>query len=172
MSGPRILFLDIDGVLNSAAYLAAHPDVFDRSATKWPPAQMLDPAAVERLNHVLDATGASVVVSSSWRHAHRLAAIRGFLLARGFRFGERLIDTTPEYGETPSRVTVPSAERGYEIQAWLNRARRRPVTTFAIVDDCGGMAHLTPRLVQTTWDDGLTDERADALIALLGPGAP
>ena len=61
----RIVFLDFDGVLNSHAYFNARTEKFEDVGE----AGELDPTAVERLNRIIDATGALVVVSSSWRYA-------------------------------------------------------------------------------------------------------
>lgn len=69
---PPVLFLDIDGVLNSADWMrrrgpglrsGCHPD-------------MLDPDACKRLHRVLCATGCDVVLSSAWRYSVRAATVR------------------------------------------------------------------------------------------------
>lgn len=161
MTARRILFLDIDGVLNSAAYLKQNPGCFDRSGHEaW---HMIDEAAVARLNRVLDATDADVVLSSTWRLLNALADVRGWLKRRGFT--GKLIGKTPDIGKSPGGVLVLSPERGHEIQAWLND--QDDVVSFVIVDDNSDMAHLKPRLVQTTWAEGLLDVHVDRLIALL-----
>lgn len=69
----KILFLDMDGVMNSHTFLTAQERRREVKKTPldmagiegW--ASMVDPKAVERLNRVIAATNARVVISSSGR---------------------------------------------------------------------------------------------------------
>lgn len=149
----RVLFLDIDGVLNSAAYLAANPGAFDRSGPNAYVA-MFDPAACARLQVVLDVTGAKVVVSSSMRVVHARATLQGFMEARGMRVD--VLDVTP-YGSYSCR--------GAEIRAWLDE--HPEVTAYAVVDDDSDMDGVRDRLVQTTWEHGLLDAHWMPLVRVL-----
>lgn len=135
----RIIFLDVDGVLNTAAsFERRHGDV-------------VDPACVARFNRLIDETGARVVLSSTWR------------LARGFRtvlrdLGVRanIVDRTPYFTD--------GRRRGHEIAAWL--AANPGVTSYVILDDEDDMLPGQP-LVRTRLADGLTDadvERAKAML--------
>lgn len=56
---PLVLFLDIDGVLNSVETM--------RSGRWNAGTETLDPENVERLDRLIQLTGAVVVVSSTWR---------------------------------------------------------------------------------------------------------
>lgn len=83
-----IVFLDIDGVLNSAAFFAVSSKrkfrrakgtakqelVLTRDLAAF--AAMIDKVAMARLNRILTTTGALVVVSSSWRHFSRASNSR------------------------------------------------------------------------------------------------
>ena len=147
MTAPRrVIFLDIDGVLNSAPFLGEGADL--------PWEAMIDPRAVARLNALVRATGAAIVVSSSWRCHVPLARIARILGDHGFD-GEII-------GATPRR---PSS-RGAEIQAWLDEAADGP-DAFVILDDVSDMGPLTPHLVLTSFDEGLLDAHvADAAARL------
>ena len=57
-------------------------------------------------------------------------------------------------------------ERGIEIEKWLS-SYPRDVESFVILDDDSDMVHLTPRLVKTEFDDGLTEAHADQAIEML-----
>lgn len=155
----RIIFLDIDGVLNSADYFERTHDEregINRSAAdfwQW----MFDPDAVTVLNTIIQKTDAKCVLSSSWRHAHTLADVRGLLKGRGF-IGS-LID------KTPKRAPNPPYRRGNEIQAWL--AEHPEVKKFVILDDDSDMEHLMPYLVQTSWRDGLKTEHIVKVLKVL-----
>ena len=58
----KIIFLDIDGVLCTAKSVGLLKTNIDGRLAK-----QFDPDCVVRLNHITDATGAQIVISSSWR---------------------------------------------------------------------------------------------------------
>jgi hypothetical protein len=149
----RILFLDIDGVLNRAGQ---HSDLAQSSS--------LDPQAVARLNGVLARTGARLVVSSSWRYL----ILGGAMTVPGFEYLLRTHGVAADclVGHTCADEDTP--ERGAQIRRWL--AEHGPVAAWAAVDD--GPLELGDegwRQVQTDRRLGLTDEDAAALIRILGP---
>jgi hypothetical protein len=147
--------LDVDGVLNSAERPAWTDNVNGLYG--------IDPVLTERLARVLLATGAQVVVSSSWR-------IGG--IAEGSLFRKAMVAADPSGVVLRSVIAATPISyearrvRGDEIQEWLDE--NPDVTAFAIVDDNSDMAHLSDHLVLTTWAAGLTDELADELIQKLG----
>ncbi len=156
-SGVRVVFLDIDGVLNSERYLDDYPpdeDYAVRSIEWW--RQMLDPDAVARLNRILDAADASVVVASTWRYSLDLKQLQFVLEGAGFT--GQVIDSTDKNSRVP---------RGQLAKQWL---RNHPeVDGFVIVDDQADQEPLLDRFVQTSWETGLQDEhvtRACELLAL------
>jgi hypothetical protein len=163
MSYP-VIFLDIDGVLNSI-------DFSKRTEHKWPdwpkwPDGQIDRDAVAHLNRLITATGAKIVISSSWRKMldpEELAKV----LARNGCIGE-VIDETPDFFKlefwerpTPDGRFV----RGDEIQAWLDE--HPEVEAFVIFDDDSDMGHLVDRLIQTDCQTGLLAEHVERAIALL-----
>lgn len=142
----KIILLDLDGVLvNRAAQRARRLD-----PQRGPAA---DPAAVAALNHIVQATGAQIVVTSTWREEYSLAELRE-LLTRWGVMGAVI-------GQTPLGQT-----RSGEIQAWLET---QPVERFVILDDHPGMDALQSNLVHTETEAGLTMREAEMAIALLNP---
>lgn len=154
--GPLVVFLDIDGVLNSSEWDRDRP----RGTGHL---RHFDPAAVARLNRLTDTTSASLVISSSWR-----------------QFGEEYVTrmlrsagvTAPIVGVTPvlddgSRIMRP-VPRGHEIMVWLDTASFVP-PRFVILDDEDDMRALGRRLVRTDHSVGMTDADVDRAIALLLP---
>lgn len=141
----RLVFLDFDGVLNhySAVIIALAEG---RSLA-------IDRACVARLNRLVAAAEAEVVISSTWRLHHSLAELRDILEKHGFR--GRVVDVTPVYEGEP---------RGHEIEAWLEQYA--PRARFVILDDNADMASLSPRLIQTSLDKGLQDDHVAAALAL------
>src|SRR5579859_944750 len=138
----KIVFLDIDGVLNNEATKFGRK--FDRPCVRW-------------LNYITTASGAQIVVSSTWR-GMGLMEIRAVLSENGVT--GKVHSLTPDLSRR-GKVYV-SVERGLEIQAWLDKHPR--VEYFVILDDDADMAHLVDRLVQTKSLAGLTEW--DARLAL------
>lgn len=150
MDESPVLFLDVDGTLNSALFLQENPGVFDCVDE----AEALDPVAVARLEQVLLRTGAVIVVSSAWRLFHTVEQIQGFLHRRGAP-SARVIGGTP-------RLT---GYRGEEIKAYLKE--HPEITRFAIVDDDSDMEPLYSKLVQTDKNEGMLDKHVELLVAML-----
>jgi hypothetical protein len=150
----RLVFLDFDGVLNSAEYmLSDRPTERERGGVMG-----LDPLAVARLNRLIKVTSAEVVVTSVVRHRKRRTELCDILKARGFVGTVR--GMTPWHGG--------DHVRGLEIQAWLDEWTHAlgPIE-FVILDDDSDMNHLLPRLVKTSFATGLTDSDVDQAILML-----
>jgi hypothetical protein len=152
----KYVFLDFDGVLNSAAYIAANKDKFKAPLQKtYYIVEHIDPTAVARLNLLIAKTGANVVISTAWRKAFNLTWIAEILANKGFK-GEIV-------GETP----ILYCDRGLEIQAWMDAAQVIE-SQIVILDDMDTMLHLKPRQVMTHFDVGMQDEHLDKALELLG----
>ena len=159
----RILFLDFDGVLNSRPYffenegavtyygmgipLGALPLEQERKA--------FDPKAVERLNRIIEASGAKIVCSTAWRRAHDLVGLQDLLALVGVK-GE-VIDTTPVLDNFP---------RSVEILAWLEQ-NTSPERSWVILDDLE-MHGLQDKHVHTSFERGLQDEHVEEALRILG----
>jgi hypothetical protein len=155
----RVLFLDVDGVLNSAEFFHRVRDTITKD--RHVAIEHIDPEAVKRLSDIVDATGAKIVISSVWRYMHRPAEMWAILGHHGFR--GHVIGAT--------RRSTESKARGKEIDAWLSESgsdRKDPVECFAILDDDADMEPHMDRLVQTSWQSGLQDAQVKQAIKLLG----
>ena len=160
----KILFLDIDGVLNSTRY-------WDDRNRNLPlgKAGALDPVAVERLNAIVDATGCLVVLSSSWRGKGASPSVQGMLRERGFR--HLISDSTPYFAATdPKRC-----ERWREIHCWLDvYFLPQDDSVFVVLDDdldaWNRDSHWAPfgRFVNTNYLVGLQQDGVDLAVAWLG----
>ena len=141
----KVLFLDIDGVLNSAAVLEARGrhDAIDRGM-------------VEQINRVTTETGCSIVISSSWRWLWKLGELKAILRQHGLI--DVVIDVTPKDKQ--------DRRRDNEIQTWL--AAHPEVTSFAVVDDdTADLTGVQDRLVGTSFMTGILPHHANRLIELL-----
>jgi hypothetical protein len=157
----KIVCLDVDGVMNSIASnervkaLRAQGDPHINDL-KWA-SSCFAPWSVEALNRITTVTGASIVISSSWR--------RGAIpfLRRWGVLGD-IIGATPRFDYEHTR--------GQEIAAWLESFAKCPgtpeITSLVILDDDADMAPFMDRLVQTShYERGLTAEHAERAIELL-----
>lgn len=180
----RILFLDFDGVLNSANYFA-RVGMQDTGFSDAELLHHLDPDAVARLERIIVATGAKVVLSTSWRSFISTDEAKRLLAAKGAPSVEFVGETPKRYREAfDLDVSRSNLEpRGAEICEWLTQnwasdsyARdaawaikgfTRRWLDFAILDDahCGSL--LFPRQVLTDFATGLLDEHVDHAIGLL-----
>jgi hypothetical protein len=134
----RVIFLDIDGVLNNHRLLFAHgPDY-------------IDPDMVSILKTIVFSTKSKIVLSSSWRlysFSRRLVKVN--LEDKQLNF----IDCTKE---------IPNVPRSEEIKDYLNSNK---VFDFAILDDeIEAGVGLEDRFFQTDPEVGLTLEIADKVI--------
>jgi len=151
------LFLDLDGCLNTDAFLAALPKprgllrVEDVDCSSH-----IDPARVVHLNRIVQETGCRVVLSSSWRHMFGVDATLLALRARGY-VGE-IHDRTPKLSVSPN-------PRWKEIAAWLQMNPDHG--EFVVIDDFedAGVG-FGARFLHCT--KGLTDELAERAVLMLG----
>lgn len=158
----KVIFLDIDGVLNSSDWYRRRKRV---KAETWDQyhAQEFDPECVKIIKAIIDRTGAKVVLSSTWR-----------LSDEGVKFikslGIELFDCTPHLPR-PSGASVEYCERGKEIQYWIGKymsqdpSLREDITHIAIIDDDTDMLPEQQHdFFNTDNNIGLTNDIAQRII--------
>lgn len=174
----KLLFLDIDGVLNHAyttdwvqvpadhfkvTQFFKHDEIDKNGSVRLEGLHGMDREAVERLNRLCAAVpDMEVVLSSTWRRTMGAKYTEMNMRRQGYT-GPRIVHTTPT-DVLPRRFSEPVL-RGHEIQAWLDRnpptdqsGRPKGDVRFVIFDDDSDMAHLTEtHLIQTDPYVGLTD---------------
>ena len=164
--GPRVIFLDIDGVLNRTVQAAQ---------------VVVAPELVARLKRVCDASGAQIVLSTFWRAFDDYIA---YVLSRHDLDGRLVVGMTPGRSKsTPVNRSSAAhllhaeafdaandrlfANRADEIRAFL--AAHPRVEKYAILDDRADAAdrELLAHFVRTEPSVGLTDADVAKAIALL-----
>ena len=96
----KIIFLDINGVLNSTG-----------SAEAFGTRSELDPVSMGLLRRLVVKTDARIVITSSWRLDHSFSELRQiFRAAGGRRLEKRILDVTG----------APSKPRSSQIYDWMS----------------------------------------------------
>lgn len=118
----KVIFLDIDGVLNSRAY--------DRKRN-WNEQSDIDETRLTLVKEIVDATEAKIVLSSTWRqHWDKKTECcdeDGQYINKTFaKFGLSIFDKTPNLGIT--------ALRRDEISKWMKETEE-VIDSFVIIDD-------------------------------------
>lgn len=165
----KVLFLDIDGVLNSVEWSERRkPNPLFGQLQDWQKdaEDSIDPDAMERVNRIVERTGCAVVLSSSRRKEHPLHVLTRILRYRGARF--RLLACTPSIYRSDECGSLRASIRGEQIDWWLRQARLGDASCV-ILDDDSDMGRLCHRLVQTDHRVGITDEDVARVIKAFLP---
>lgn len=147
----KIVFLDMDGVLNTYA-------TFESPTTIG----MVNPALAVRLNKLLMFTNARLVISSTWRNVihnghYSLYGFAHMLQTHGI-LSANVIGATGEHMDA----------RGDEIREWLRQQSPRPTNYVILDDDSSGMDFFEDKFIKIDSRQGLQDEHVDRAIAMLG----
>ena len=152
----KIIFLDFDGVLvNKKSWYVRTPNGEAEA----------DPDCIAALNLITDATGARIVISSSWRIGQTLLRLKAILFQ--WHATGKVVSKTPSTPIPIGSPIAPGMTRGKEIDAWLKSQDRYAIDSFVILDDDGDMHPHLMRLVQTHFDYGLTKSHAQMAIRIL-----
>ena len=155
----KILFLDIDGVLNTKWWYTQ----MDKNTPRDKYGYAFDPNAVTNLKKILDETGADIVISSSWK-CWGLPALKE--MWRNRKLPGKLLDITPDImsDELLLNVELSSTDqlytRGCEIKGWLLQHKDEDVR-YVIIDDMDNyLSEQQSRFVQTDPEIGLSETDA------------
>lgn len=131
----RVIFLDVDGVLNSNSFAEK---MFSEQGVRVFYEDILDKRAIACLKQIVSATGATIVLSSSWR---KIPKARAHLVQQLAEYGLSIHSDTPYTGK----------ERGDDISAWFNHHKDISVESYVILDDDSDMNVHLPHLVHTSF---------------------
>lgn len=154
----KIIFLDFDGVLDTAYYDLVLTSKGLQETDEYGP--IFDPTCVTNLEAIINATKADIVVTSSWKYLMTYEELLRMWKTRGMP--GRIIDATPNI----------SRHRGDEIDVWLRECKA--ACEYAIIDDLDAHnfnEHQQPRLVTVNPYNGLDDIAARRVIGILGEAA-
>jgi hypothetical protein len=141
MSLRRVVFLDIDGVLNTHQFRVR--------VNHW---QVMDPVNVINLRRVIERTRAVLVISSTWR-----------FLGNNWEETIRRVFSEAGWNNPPIIGRTPVLERrGREIATWLDE---HEVLDFIIVDDdiFDMLPDQEPHIINCDEEVGFTEENANEI---------
>lgn len=140
----RVIFLDVDGVLNSVRSMVAlhnHRSTLDHD--------FIDPIAVALINKVIERSGAHLVISSSHRKHIPDPLGNGRCLVAMQKYFDNFGIVGKVIGYTPNSK---DGHRGTEIKQWLDNERDHSdsIIEYVIIDDdCDMLDEQLPYFVKT-----------------------
>lgn len=141
----KVLFLDIDGVLNSEEYIINR----DKKVK-----DDIDIKKVFLLEGIVRKTNCSVVLSSSWR----------FL---GLERINNALGDLGSYISIKHHTTLKRGDRGKQILEYI---KKHNIKDYVVLDDeIIDIKNYIPkeRLVKTSWEKGLQKEHSERVIKIL-----
>jgi len=136
----KIIYLDIDGVLNSKTYYKT----VDRTKKDW---NRFNPLAVEMIKRLIEEFKSSIVISSTWRFAF-VKELKNELIKSG------LVKYLHKDWKTPE--AYPS-HRGEEINLWLDN--HPEAIDYVIIDDDENILEEQKNwFIRTDINEGMTEE--------------
>ena len=156
------LFLDIDGVLNTGRYsdYLIENGLCETDADGY----LFDPEAVQNLEHIIDATDAKIIITSTWRFDSDMQA-----LWHNRNLAGDVIDVTPTIQKEKAigKLKIWYGHRGMEVEAWLQDNATVPYKYAILDDEDDYLPSQSDHLVITDPMTGITKEVADKVISLL-----
>lgn len=166
MHDKNLLFLDIDGVLNSHQWidrcLRLQVKMGNESRQQYEYHNQLDEEACDVLAHIVKKFDLHIIISSSW-HITGFEAIKDILL---YKYGifNRVIGVTPRDNQ--------NHHRGTEIKSWFeltekHQLRDWSVNKFVILDDDSDIEPFMDKFVKIDRQNGLRYQNIPEIEAVL-----
>lgn len=152
----KIVFLDFDGVMDTGY----HDHILSKKGLAGNDefGTVFDPNCVQNLKHIIDETGADIVVTSSWKYFMTYKDFLEMWKARNLPGFVTDVTPSPEYARN----------RGDEIDAWLKESRT--YCRYVIIDDLDGSnfnPHQINKLLVVNPYNGIDEATAEKAIQLL-----
>ena len=151
----RVIFLDIDGVLNCSTYRRQKLCQGDYSVT-------IEPQQLQRLKRLVVKTGAAIVLISSWR---KYWMRDGSIDSAGKRI--EAVFALEELSITDKTPVLENGSRSLEIEQWLKG--KAYIEQYVILDDNDFLwsKMLRPHWVCCPGETGLTDHLVEVAERIL-----
>lgn len=161
------IYLDVDGVLNCG-----------QTTERFRGTYGIEPSRVALLRGLVEATGAEIVLCSTWRlYEGNFQEVRRALAVEGLV----VVDVTPDWAEAANILDWPLRMSATYLRACeiLAHLRQNPCEDYVVLDDSTlvgpwdrqqdpeGSAEVERRHVQPTWEQGLLPQHVEAAARLL-----
>ena len=166
----KIIFLDFDGVLNTEHYQG----LLQYQGKPWQDEYraFFDPNAVKQLKRIIDATGADIVVESSWKYLG-LDAMKELWEVRSLP--GRIIDITSLSVSDQQLLNIDLDNidtsmlhcKGMEISSWLLEQKKQDIRYVIIDDEYVILDSQLPHFILINPYEGITEEQANKAISIL-----
>lgn len=162
----KIIFLDIDGVLNTERYLRVQVQKFgykDLATMQY----NFDPVALNNLKEIIETINANIVISSTWRlnRDNNESSKEWSELIRNLDsvgIGDKVIGITPIVTDSKNMPV-----RWLEIKRWLQENTDINIEEFIIIDDEWEMGEYTETNFARCWSySGLTSEVKEKVLSM------
>lgn len=159
----KVIFLDVDGVLNSEEDLRVRVENGTHQGLLY--AEVEDRPLV-LLKKLVDKSDAKIVVSSSWRIGCERSGRESIF---GAGLYNKLVKRLADYDLEPFDITpsLSNKQRGDEIREWMQNCNE-DIESFVILDDDNDMCEFVDtNLVLTDYKYGLTEELVEKALKIL-----
>lgn len=168
----KIIFLDIDGVLNSVETYEKVKELHKKGLTlNYGPRGTIynlhDKKMVDHLNRIIKETGAYIVLSSCWRYGLNSQGEIKALLNKILGIKGRILGKTTENPIFKTREQEIQEWLDEKLSYWIYLLQVTGGLKFIILDDDREFGHLQDHLIRTDKLKGLTAEDSNRAIGLL-----
>lgn len=180
--GPKLIFLDVDGVLNNNATFKKAMKLEAKSGPWglpiWPDTEeayhkaQIEDRFVALVNELAERTGAKVVISSTWRLLFYEQLLK-WLPEKGLK--APIIGRTPKVNARDFELEPWKTERGLEIEFWCREnipEDQLPNLRLVILDDDSDMGRLMRWLVRTSERSGIEQRHVEKAVRVLTQEPP
>lgn len=165
-----IIFLDIDGVINT-------PFIHNKTPKSCSSSDGIvsNFQAIKLLNWIYSEHKFDIVITSTWRLGTSLSSLQGILIHSGLNPKIKVLGFTPDLRSTlkyDKHIKLPfnkhifiHTRRGHEIDEWIKSNNYEG--DFIILDDDSDMWKYKNKLIQLNSTDGLTMSKALEVLSRL-----
>lgn len=151
----NIIFLDIDGVLNTERFIKYQ--IEHHECDSYEADFNFDPICMKNLKELIDKTNSYIVISSSWRTSVKLINEISNNL-KLYNINDRFFSSTP---------ILNNKTRGEEIKYWLDCFSDITIN-YVILDDENDVDNLADKLVLCDQYYGFTKKELNKALEILG----
>ncbi len=169
----KVIFLDVDGVLNSSVFLEVNkPEYRGSRQVVRLEGVIIDRKNVAVLKEIIEKTGAAIVLSSGWKfrfdeEMKPQTEEAGILYSILDEYGIRLYGKTPDFSTEEIRRELKfSKVKAKEIKAWMGM--HKDIDSFIVLDDLDlNDEEINSRLIRINSVTGFTEHDVASAILML-----